>query len=295
MQIFLAIILAFLMTSITASSNVILKKGFVKIEPFIAVYISVIIGTVFLWVLTLLFVPKNYFLNYKAIIVFAVIGSFAPTLVRTWTYYGIHKLGAGRAAPLRAMTPFFAIIIAILFLKETPRPGIFFGIFLIVFGIVLLSRKEGSDFTHWKPQDLFYPLAAAFLAGFAANLRKYGLNLMPQPIFASTIAASSSMVILSIYIALKYKKENILFFQHKKEIKLIFAAALLTTIGEIVDLSALLYGKVSLVVPIFAATPLLIVIFSRIFLKKHELVTKRLVLASIFIICGIYFTIINAI
>ncbi|MDD5560785.1 MAG: DMT family transporter [Candidatus Omnitrophica bacterium] len=295
MGIVLAITFALLMTLITASSNVILKKGFFKIDPFIAVYLSVIISTALLWMLTFLFVPKSFFTNYKAIIVFVVIGSFAPTLVRTWTYYGIHKLGASRAAPLRAMTPFFATIIAILFLKESPRPGIFLGILLIVFGIVLLSKKEDSDFTHWKPRHLFYPLLAAFLAGFAANLRKYGLNLMPQPIFASTIAASSSLVILTIYIVSKYRRESILFFQHKKEMRLIFAAALLTTLGEIVDLSALLYGKVSLVVPIFAMTPLTIVFFSRIFLKKQEVVTRRLILSSILIIIGICFAIINAI
>lgn len=295
MGFILAIVLALLMALITASSNVVLKKGFFKVDPFIAVYFSVIISTVLLWILTFLFVPKSFFLNYKAIIVFAAIGSFAPTLVRTWTYYGIHKLGAGRAAPLRAMTPFFATIMAILFLKETPRLGIFLGIFLIILGVVLLSKKENSDFTHWKLHHLLYPLAAAFLAGFAANLRKYGLNLMPQPIFASTIAASSSLVILTIYVALKYKKENILFFQHKKEMMFIFAAALLTTAGEIVDLSALLYGKVSLVVPIFAVTPLIIVFLSRTFLKKQEVVTRRLVFASILIIFGICFTIINAI
>ncbi|MHB8155477.1 MAG: DMT family transporter [Candidatus Omnitrophota bacterium] len=294
MGIVLAILLAFLMTLITASSNVILKKGFSKIEPFIAVYLSVVISTVFLWILTFIFVPKSYFLNYKAIIVFAGIGCFAPALIRTWTYYGIHKLGAGRAAPLRALTPFFAIIMAIFFLKESPRPGIFFGILLIVSGVVLLSKKENSDFTHWKQTHLFYPIAAAVLAGCAANLRKYGLNLMPQPIFASTIAASSSLLILTVYVFLRYKKEDILFFQHKNELKLLFIAALLTTIGEIVDLSALLYGKVSLVVPIFAVTPLAVVFLSRIFLKNHEIVTARLVCASILIILGISFAIINA-
>jgi drug/metabolite transporter, DME family len=290
----IAVVLAFLMTLITASSNVILKKGFSKVEPFIAVYLSVAISTVFLWILTFIFVPKSYFLNYKAIIVFASIGCFAPTLIRTWTYYGIHKLGAGRAAPLRALTPFFAVITAIIFLKEAPRPGIFFGILLIGIGVVSLSKKECSDFTQWKKTDLFYPVAAAVLAGLAANLRKYGLNLMPQPIFASAIAASSSLLILTAYVFLRYKKENILFFQHKKELKLLFIAAILTTAGEIVDLSALLYGKVSLVVPIFAVTPLIIVFFSRVFLKNQEVVTTRLVLASILIISGISFAIINA-
>ncbi|MDD5774179.1 MAG: DMT family transporter [bacterium] len=295
MDFSVAIILAFLMTLITASSNVILKKGFARVDPFIAVYLSVLIGTGFLWLLTVFLVPRIYFQNYKAILIFLAIGSFAPTLVRTWTYYGIHKLGASRAAPLRAMTPFFATIMAILFLKETPRPGIFPGIFLIASGVVLLSKKENVDFTRWKPLDLFYPLAAALLAGFAANLRKYGLNLMPYPIFASTIAASSSLAVLTIYALFKYKKENILFFKYTKELKFIIYAALLTTIGEIVDLSALLYGKVSLVVPLFAVTPLIIVFLSRIFLKKHEVVTRKLILASLLIIAGIGLTIFSTI
>ena len=173
MSLIFAIVLAFLMTLITASSNVILKKGFSKVEPFIAVYLSVVIGTVFLWILTFIFVPRSYFLNYKAIIMFAGIGCFAPTLVRTWTYYGIHKLGAGRAAPLRALTPFFAIIMAVFFLKESPRPGIFFGILLIVSGVVLLSKKEDSDLTHWKKTHLFYPVAAAVLEGMLLLITQF--------------------------------------------------------------------------------------------------------------------------
>ncbi|MFH1777235.1 MAG: EamA family transporter [Candidatus Omnitrophota bacterium] len=289
-----AVILAFLMTLITASSNVILKKGFSKISPFAAVYISVIISTIFLWCATFLFVPRNYFCNYKGIMIFVLIGSFAPTIVRTLTYYGIHKLGAGRAAPLRAMTPFFATIIAIVFLKESPKPSIFVGIFLIILGIIVLSKKNEDNITQWRLNYFFYPLGAAILAGLAANLRKFGLNLMPQPVFASTIAATSSLIFLTGYIFFKYKKIEITQLRHSKAIKLIIIAAFLTSCGEIVDLSALLYGKVSLVVPIFATTPLIIIFLSRIFLKKQETITKYLILSTILIILGVYFTVISA-
>ena len=107
----IAILLSFLMTLITASTNVILKKGFSKIEPFMAVYISVFISSIVLWIIAFIYTPKNCFSNYRGIMIFVIIGSFAPTLVRTLTYYGIQRLGAGRAAPVRALTPFFAIII----------------------------------------------------------------------------------------------------------------------------------------------------------------------------------------
>lgn len=290
----IAIALAFLMTLITASTNIALKKGFYKIPPFIATYISVLISTIFLWLATFLFVPRASLANYKGIWVFVLIGLFAPTIVRTLTYFGIHKLGAGRSTPLRAMTPFFATIMAIIFLKEAPRPEIFLGISLIVLGIAILVKKENKDFTHWKPVYFVYPLGAAILAGLAANLRKYGLDLMPQPIFASAIAATSSLVVLTPFVAFKFKNNKVIRLDHRKELKFIIFAAFLTSLGEVVDLSALLYGRVSLVVPIFAVTPLIVVFFSWIFLKEHEVVTKRLVLSTIIILLGIYVSIVSA-
>lgn len=287
----LAILLAFSMALITGTSNIILKKGFSKIEPTFAVYLSVVISTFLLWVMTFLFVPKVFFHNYKGILIFAIIGSFAPTIVRSLTYIGIHKLGAGRSSAVRSLTPFFAVIMAIVFLKETPNITIFLGVFLIIIGIILLSKKENKDIFHWKPIHLLYPLGAAFLAGLAANLRKYGLNIMPQPIFASTIAATSSAIILTIYIFKKYQKNPLEIFKHPKELKFIIIAACLTSIGEVVDLSALLCGKVTLVIPIFATTPLIIVILSKIFLEKHEIITRKLIYALILIVLGVFISI----
>lgn len=290
-----AVILALFMALITASSNILLKKGFYKIHPFVATYFSVIISTVFLWIATVLFVPRTFFYNYKGILIFTMIGLFAPTIVRTLTYYGIDRLGAARAAPLRAMTPFFAIIMAIFFLKESPSPIIFLGIFLIVSGITFLMNKKEKKMHNFKFVHFFYPLGAAILAGVAANMRKFGLNLMPQAIFASTIAATSSSIVLTVYLFFRYdRRQLVINIFHKNELRFIIIAALLTSCGEIVDLSSLLYGKVSLVVPIFATTPLMIVILSKIFLKKQEVVTKRIFLATIIIVCGVYLIIKSA-
>ncbi|MDD5020185.1 MAG: EamA family transporter [Candidatus Omnitrophica bacterium] len=289
----IAIALAFLMTLITASSNIVLKKGLHKIHPFTATYLSVAISTLFLWLITSAYAPRSSFSNTSGILIFVLIGTFAPTIVRTLTYYGIHTLGAGRSAPIRALTPFFATFMAIVFLKERPRIGIFLGISLIVAGVALLSRKNQNDTAAWKPKHLLYPLGAAVLAGCAANLRKFGLDIMPDPVFASTIAASSSLVIMSCYAFTKHRREIAEIKHHGHELRFIVIAAFLTTIGEIVDLSALMYGKVSLVVPIFAVTPLSILFLSHIFLKKHERVTKEIVLAALIIILGIAIAIRN--
>jgi drug/metabolite transporter (DMT)-like permease len=288
------VLLAIFMTFITASSNILLKKGFSKINPLISSYFSIFISVVFLWIATWLFVPRGYFHNFKGILVFIVVGSFAPTIVRTLTYYGIDRIGAGRAAPLRAMTPFFAVIMAVMFLKESPKPIIFIAISLIILGVFLITKKNEKDVhLKLKPRHFLYPLGAAFLAGLAANMRKYGLNIMAQPIFASAIAATSSLFMLSFYIFLKRRKEIASALSQRRELRLVIIAALLTSCGEVVDLSALLYGSVSLVVPIFATTPLIIVFLSWIFLKNHEVVTKRIVLAAIIIVLGLCLTVVS--
>ena len=293
---YIAIVLAFVMTLITASSNIFLKKGFLRISPFTVSYISVLISTVFLWFLVILFVPKHYFSNYIGILIFVLIGSFAPTFVRTFTYYGIHTLGAGRSAPLRAMTPFFAVIMAILFLKETPKPYIFGGILLIAWGIFVSVDEKFSN-RDYRRIHFLYPLSAALLAGVAANLRKFGLNIMPQPVFASAIAATSSFFFLTLYMLFNIKKHRADLskaFGYRKEFIYILIAALLTTAGEITDLSALLFGRVSLVIPIFATTPLMIIILSKIFLKEHEKITKRIFISALLTILGIYISIYSA-
>ena len=310
----IALILAVLMTMITASSQVILKKGFAGIQPFAAVYISVVISTFFLWGAVLIAEPVSTAASLYGILIFIIIGSFAPTIVRTLTYYGIHTLGAGRAAPLRAMTPFFATLFAIFFLHESPRSGIFIGIFLIIAGVTLLMTEgKREKVFSWKPLHMVYPLGAALLAGIAANLRKHGLCVIPQPIFASAIAATSSLFFLTLYAcvsspmatARQYLLAAAKFsvspsfaaikkIFYKKEWFYIVSASLLTSLGEIVDLSALLYGTVTLVVPVFAATPLVIMLLSHLFLKKHEKITIRLVFGSLLILCGVYLSVINA-
>jgi len=293
--VYIAIVFSLITVLITASSNVLLKKGFFRIEPFLVVYLTVAISSFFLWVCTFTFIPKIPFHNYKGILIFVLIGSFAPTLVRTLTYYGIHTLGAGRAAPLRALTPFFAVIMAIIFLKENPNFLIFLGILCIILGVVTIGRDRHKSIEFpYKISHFLYPLAAAFLAGIAANMRKYGLNLMPEPIFAATIAATSALFFLTLYIMFKRKqyieKLTRLAF-YKKEFIFITVAAFLITAGEITDLLALNYGCVSLVVPIFAITPFAIILLSHIFLKKQEKMTINVIYGVLLIVLGVCITI----
>ena len=282
-----AVFLSFFLVLITAGSNVILKKGLDDFDPFSAVYFSVLISAVIFWLICLFFIPIKSFSNIGGIIVFSVVGIFTPTIIRSLTYFGIDRLGAGRAGVVRALGPFFATIFAVLILKECPPLGSWIGLCCVTSALFILFKKDSPGEKELKIRHYIYPLSAAFLAGIIVNLKKVGLNFLNNPFLAAAIASTSSLLWLTVYIMLKRRWKDVVNISGRRGFGYILAVALLSCLGEIIDLSALFLGQVSLVIPILAIIPLAIILFSRIFLQTHEVITKRLVAAAIISAIGV--------
>ena len=281
----LPIILALLTSVSTAISRIFLKKGFEKSNPLTGMFVSLVICGFFLTLLALFTVRmEDYIL--KGILFFALIGVFAPPLVRFLTYIGIDKLGTSRSSPIRSLTPFFATIIAIIFLRESINFYIITGTILVVCGIIVLSKKDNSlGKKDWKRRDLIFPLAAAFLAGIAANLRKYGFTILTSPVLAAASTAVAALFVFSSYIILSGKKTQLTFNRHS--LKFFALSSLCTSVSIILNLYALKYGKVVVVSPLLATSPLFVLIFSYIFLRKIEKINLKVVLAAISIFIGV--------
>ena len=106
-----------------ALHNMLTKKALRYSNPATAVISSLLINIVFLWSLTFLFVPLSS-VNSAAILIFIVVGFFQPGLTRLLTYKGIDTLGVAVTDPIRATTPLFSAIMAIIFLaKRSPWPS----------------------------------------------------------------------------------------------------------------------------------------------------------------------------
>ncbi len=69
---------------------------------------------------------------------------FQPGLTRLLTVKGIDTLGVSIADPIRASTPMFSSLMAILFLGEQITFAILCGTLLIIIGITVLSRGSLS-------------------------------------------------------------------------------------------------------------------------------------------------------
>ena len=87
-----------------ALHNMFTKKALRYSNPATAVISSLLINILFLWGVSILFVPLSS-LTSASILIFVVVGFFQPGLTRLLSYKGIDALGVAITDPIRATTP----------------------------------------------------------------------------------------------------------------------------------------------------------------------------------------------
>jgi len=267
-----------------ALHNLLTKKGLKYSNPPTAVLTSLSMNVIILWLVSFLFLPINL-LTFAGISIFILVGLFQPGLTRLLTYKGIETVGVAITDPLRATTPLFSALLAILFLGERITFPIFVATLFIVVGVILLSQRD-RETKNVKMRYIFYPLLASFLAGSSQILRKVGLGAMPHPILAAAVTATSSLVVVSLTIWVTSRRRMVLAL-NKGCLPYYLAAGLAISIGMVTIYYALDLGKVVVVIPISSTGPFFSLIFTALFLKGVEKVTARIVSGAALIIGGV--------
>ena len=267
-----------------AFHNMLAKKGLRYSNPATAVISSLVINIVFLWSVSFLVVPLSS-LNSASILLFVLVGFFQPGLTRLLTYKGIDALGVAITDPIRATTPLFSAMMAIIFLGEQITLPIVVATLMIIAGITLLSWRSDS-MKGLSSVYLWYPLAASALAGCTQVVRKFGLAAVPHPFLAAAVTATSSLVVSVA--TLWYVEKN------QKTLKLnrqcfwyFLAAGVMISLAMVCIYYALDLGKVSVVIPISSTGPFFSLILTALFLRDVERVTRRIVLAAAMIVGGV--------
>lgn len=268
-----------------ALHNLLTKKALRYSNPATAVISSLLINIVFLWVLTLLFVPLAS-VSGAAILIFVVVGFFQPGLTRLLTYKGIDTLGVALTDPIRATTPLFSAIMAIIFLGEEITGPIVVATFMIIAGIALLSWRSGSMNFLGSAVYLWYPVAASALAGASQVVRKFGLAGVPHPFVAAAVTATSSLVI-SVLTLWYVEKTQETWKMNRDCFWWFLAAGITVSLAMICIYFALDLGKVSVVIPISSTGPFFSLLLTAMFLRGVERVTCRIVLSAALIVGGV--------
>ena len=200
--------LLILLAIIWGSSPILIKKALVKLDPFE-------IGALRLTLASFVLMPfllknlreikrKDYFILFISGIVGNVIPYFLYPIAQT-------KIDSATSGVLTSLTPFFALIIGVIFYKLKATKNNIIGLIIGFIGTFLLILFSGSSggFT----ADVFglFVVAATLLYGINLNLVKYHLNHL-KPI---TITSFSIVYILPITLYILFFLSP--FYDHLKD------------------------------------------------------------------------------
>jgi uncharacterized membrane protein len=250
--------------------------------PLAATIISLLARTVTLWAAVFLTggVPEVAML---ALIVFVGLGVL-QSATSLLTFIGLHKIGTSRSQPLRNTYPLWSALIAITLMHEKAGAMIVSGTLLVVAGVVLISWKPDVPPPGYRWWHIFYSLAAGLLAGLAFPLRRYGLMITNEPVFFAAVVAIVSLTGAVPYSLLS--RNNRAPIWHPKAILHFCVSGVFEGMGALLSLMALGLGRVVVVSPIVATTPLWNLMIAAVFLRGREEINTRTIAGTACVILG---------
>ena len=220
---------------------------------------------------------------YLALAVFVFLGAL-QSATSLLTFIGLQKIGTSRSQPLRNSYPLWSAGLAIVVLHEQASLAVLAGTVLVVIGVVLISWKPETALPSYRWWHVLYSLAAGFLAGVAFPLRRYGLTITNEPVFFSFVVAVISFLGAIPYILWNRSDQGLIW--HPRGVLHFFGSGFFEALGALLTLIALTTGRVVIVSPIVATTPLFSLIISLIFFRGKEQVTGRTIMGTIGVVDG---------
>ena len=250
--------------------------------PLAATIVSLLARTVLLWT-AVIFTGGIPGFAILALVVFVILG-ILQSVTSLLTFVGLHKIGTSRSQPLRNTYPLWSALIAIVILHEQAGAMIVAGTFLIVLGVVLISWKPDIPPLGYRWWHIVYSLAAGVLAGIAFPLRRYGLTITDEPVFFAAIVAVVSLAGAMPYVWLSRDNRGPIW--HPMGILHFSLSGFFEGLGALLSLMALSTGRVVVISPIVATTPLWNLLIAIIFLRGREEINARTVAGTVSVVLG---------
>ncbi len=274
--------------ALLASFNPILYKRILKdVDPLIVVWAVTLLGLPLLGLFTLLLTPRWPRLDW--IFFFAVIGSAGLNAAAHLASTKALKLEeVSLVTPLLIFSPLFTLLIAAIFLGETPSTRGLIGVGLLLAGAYRLNRSSGDDWLGplkslaLKPGILLV-LFAGLLWAITPIFEKAAIQHTDpsSPRFAAFVV--DSLLILSLTApALRRGRSSLKNLRpYRREL---LAAGLIAGSAPVLGYTAFSLGPVGYVTTLFKFSSVMTVIWGALFLREHDL--RRRLPASLIMVFG---------
>lgn len=264
-----------------AASTILVRAGVREAGSLVAMFVSLTVNLVCLWVVVLIFTePRLELWRWRY---FILAGLFAPALGRVFNYEGIDRLGVNVSAPIVYANPLVSVAAAMLFLGERLSPLGLVGGLLVIGGGGLVGSSEGGGRISFNWYDLLFPVAAALLYGGSHVIRKLGIDLVASPLIAAAVTITASWTLAAGYLLWSGTGIDV----DGREFVYFSLAGFATSVALPVLYLALEVGLVVFVTPMMNLSPLFVLGMSFLFFRESELFSPRIVVGTLTVIVGI--------
>lgn len=253
-----------------------------------AIVVQTSIGVISLWFISVLYYGLGDIVNLSVATIypFVIAGLVASVIGRFLLYTGIDRVGASINSSIAATDPFFAVIVAFVFLQETPSKLQLVGCILAVIGVVVVASSGGGNKSGWKNRLVFIPLLAASLYGIGAVIRRYGFEITSvPPIIAATINETTAIVVwvgVGILTDVGIYREV-----SSADYRYLLLTGLLYTFGTVSMFVSLNAGPVIIGTTLGSTAGVISVLGSRLWLGDIESVTRTVIIGSVITVLGV--------
>lgn len=280
---FLPVLFALATAFAFAVSTVLVRVGVQESSPLVALVVTMAVNVVVLWTLSV--VQYDVHINLWAWRWFILAGVFAPALGRLANYVGIQRVGVNLVSPITNMNPLVSVFLAIALLGERLTLSGYGGVLLAVGGGVVLSTVRGDGEIQVRKTDLLYPVFGAVTYGSVQIFRKLGTRLVAEPTIGAAVNLTTSFVLVTLGLAVTGRLET--FSTSNRDLLTFGAAGIVSSLGLASLYTALSLGNVTIVTPIFNASPLFVLLLTGIFFREDELFSRRVIVGTVGIVAGV--------
>ncbi len=257
------------------------------IPAFGVISLSIVVSTPVCAICLVPYFASGEIVHYTpAVVLLALI---AAALGQFGSYFYMEAMERGSVSMVGSVVasyPIMVIVVAILFLSETPTIIQLAGVVLVTSAMIALSYMHGRSADSSSYIGKWFPLtiAAVILYGFCSIFMKLALDQMPPLLFVGMYAFVMPPTVLGYYWYKGVRLKKILPTWSTSLVIGIIASEI-AQIGFFTEVLSADMGPASIVFPLVAASPVIVVILAYAFLKerltRNETILIALVLAGI--------------
>ena len=284
MDVFTIGVLSGITSSIVFSINtVITRRGVYEGNVFEAVAYATLFGIPMFLISSYLAGEMKYImvLNPTFIYIFLFAGFLHFILGRYLYYKSIQLSGATVATPIVTLTQVFAVMFAIIFLRENVSLLKGVGILLALSGVSYLAYINLKNVTMFK--GVIIGILSTIVFATSTNLVRYGLTTSQYPHLGLLISyLASSPTLLSFYLH-RERLSNL-----ETSLKRYLAYSGLTVnLGQLFRYLALSFIGVTVLSPIYGLMPIEVLVLSYLVNRKYENLTPPIIISNFLVTLGV--------